>query len=168
LNGQTVTTPNGEAWTVRRCWMAKRQLRWRGRNPLGRRPPKGRQSRSRDKGDRTDWLHTVDVIDADNPLAALLAVAVVIVIAVLGWFFLVPLLLAILDLTILILLTLGGLATRTLLRRPWEIEALAPDGRRLTWQVVGWQRSRRAITAVTRVLHQGQIPPTDSPHFPPP
>jgi hypothetical protein len=168
LNGATVTTPSGEIWTVRRCWIAKRRVLWRGRNPLRRRQPTSRQRRPRDEPERVHWLDTLDLFDADNPVAALLAVAAVILIALLGWFFLVPLLLAILDLRILILLTLAGLAARTLLRRPWEIEALAPDGRRLTWQVVGWKRSRRAITAVTRVLHQGKIPPTDSPHFPPP
>ena len=71
-----------------------------------------------------------------------------------------------LDLTILVVLTVLGVAARIVLHRPWEIEAVGPD-RRLTWQVVGWNRSRRAITAVTTRLHQGQIPPTDSPDFPP-
>jgi hypothetical protein len=76
------------------------------------------------------------------------------------------LLLALFDHTVLVLLTMLGVAARLVLHRPWEIEAVGPD-RRLTWQVVGWQRSRRAMGAVAGRLRQGQIPPTGSPDFPP-
>ena len=174
MNGQTVRTPSGEAWNVRRCWVAKRSVRWQGRSPLRRRHRRDQLGRRRDddrRADRSDWLEGLDFLhwsDGDNPLAALLGVVAVILVALLGWFLLVPLLLLVFDVAVLILLTIAGIAARTLLRRPWEIEAIAPDGTSLTWQVVGWQRSRRAIAAVTRALGQGRIPPTDSPDFPPP
>jgi hypothetical protein len=106
------------------------------------------------------------VFDGDNPLAALAFVIGTIVFAALVWFFLVPLLLVLLDLTLLVVLTAVGVVAHLVLHRPWEIEAVSPN-QRLTWQVVGWQRSRRAIGAVTQRLARGEIPPTDSPGFPP-
>ena len=169
MNGQSVTTPSGEIWTVRRCWLAKRSVRWQGRNPLRRRSAGDRRRDSGSNGDRSDWrdgLEVFDLADADNPFAALAVVAVVVVVALLGWLLLVPLVLAIIDLTLLVLLTAAGIAARTLLRRPWEIEALAPDGRRLTWRVAGWRRSRRTMADITARLRQGHVP-ADSTDFPP-
>jgi hypothetical protein len=155
--------PSGEVWTVRRRWIANRSVRWRGQDP------------TRDgKGDWRNWLDVIgqfDFLPDDNPLAVIGlvigAVLAVLVLLSLAWFVLVPLLLLLFDVTILILLTLIGIVARVVLRHPWEIEALGPEGRRLTWPVTGWNRSRRALTAAADLLSQGQIPPTNSPAVPP-
>ncbi len=171
LNGRTVTSPSGEVWTVRRRWTADRRVRWSGGTPFRRSRqthPSAERSRH-ERGSRGDWLDGLQLFDTshDNPLVAIAVIAVLVLVVGLAWFLVVPLLLAILDLTILVLLTLIGIAARVVLRHPWEIEALGPQGRRLSWQVPGWRRSRRAITAVADLLAQGQTPPTNSSTFPP-
>jgi hypothetical protein len=157
-----VTTPSGEVWTIRRRWIANRSVRWRGQDPT-----------RDDNGGWRNWLDVFSHFDFpdDNPLAVIGlvigAVLAALVLLSLVWFVVVPLLLLLFDVAILIVLTLIGVVARVVLRHPWEIEALGPEGRRLTWQVTGWQRSRRALTAIADHLSRGQIPPTNSPAFPP-
>ncbi len=159
---RAVVTPTGETWRVGRCWLHKQRVRWRGFTTRVRRTSSDPQPRS----GGGNWLDALDVFDGDNPLAALAFVIGTIVFAALVWFFLVPLLLVLLDITLLVVLTAAGVAAHLVLHRPWEIEAVGPN-ERLTWHVVGWQRSRRAVGAVTQRLDRGDIPPTDSPGFPP-
>jgi hypothetical protein len=108
----------------------------------------------------------LDLVDADNPLAGVAFLLGVVVVAAIVWFFLVPLLLVLLDAAVLLVLAAAGVIAKVVLRRPWEVEAVGPADR-LTWRVVGWGRSRRAVAAVTQRLGRGEVPPTDSPSFPP-
>jgi hypothetical protein len=158
---RAVVTPTGEAWRVGRCWLPKQRVHWRGPGRVRR-----TSSDPRPRSGGGSWLNALDVFDGDNPLAALGFVIGTIVFAALVWFFLVPLLLVLLDVTVLVVLTAAGVAARVVLHRPWEIEAVGPN-ERLTWQVVGWQRSRLALGAVTQRLARGEVLPTDSPGFPP-
>src|SRR5262245_41866534 len=160
---RSVTTPTGETWRVGRRWLPKRSVRWQGRRlPRRRRTSDDRRRRN----SALDWLDGFDFVDADNPLAGLLFVVGVVAAVAVLWFFVVPLLLVLFDAAVLVVLAAGGVAARVVLRRPWDVEAVGPSTR-LTWPVVGWGRSRRAMAAVAERLARGEIPPTDSPYFPP-
>jgi len=150
-----VVTPEGMAWTVRRCWLPKRRVRWRGRT---RRDTSDEQRGS--GGDYLDFADLFGIFDGDSPLAVIGAVLAVIAIVVLAWLFLVPLLLALLDVVVLIVLALVGVAGRVVLHRPWEIEVSGPD-QIVSLRVVGWQKSSQAIEEVTRRLRTGRPVPTD-------
>jgi len=98
-----------------------------------------------------------------------LALAIVVVA---GFLFLVgvPLLLAVLDLVVLILLTVLGVGARVLFRRPWVVEARGGTGNtmRHTWRIVGWRASGEAVEAVANALvHGNPLPPGDTAAAPP-
>jgi hypothetical protein len=97
----------------------------------------------------------------DDLGAAVLILAAVIVIAIV----VVPLLLFGIELILLGLLLAAGIAGRTLLGRPWVIQATpVEDGENtLTWRVVGWQRSARLIDEVATSIEAGLEPaPADA------
>jgi len=100
---RAVVTPTGETWRVGRCWLPKQRVRWRGFTTRVRRTSSDPQPRS----GGGNWLDALDVFDGENPLAALAFVIGTIVFAALVWFFLVPLLLVLLDITLLVVLTAG-------------------------------------------------------------
>ena len=83
------------------------------------------------------------------------------------WFLVIPVLLALVDVMLLVALVVFGILSHAVLRRRWEVEARCGH-KQLTWLVLGWSRSGRAVTAVADRLEGGIVPPTDSPHFPPP
>lgn len=70
-----------------------------------------------------------------------------------------PVIVAIVDLVVLLLLLLGGVVARVLFRRPWIVEASADDGTRLTWRVVGWRASGERCAEMGRSLEAGIVPP---------
>ena len=85
----------------------------------------------------------------------------------------VPLVLALVDILVLAVLTLLGIAARVLFRRPWVVEArstaavppAATDAwpsdapvlavRRHTWRVVGWRASGEQVEHVANALVHG-------------
>ncbi len=100
-----VVTPDGTAWTVRRCWLPRRRVRWRRTTPH-------RKSDGAHRSDRHGYLDVFDLFDligSDGPFAVIGAVLAVIAVVVLAWLFLLPLLLALLDVVILIVLALIGI-----------------------------------------------------------
>jgi hypothetical protein len=114
------------------------------------------------------WWDVFDVFDVfglagESPVLAVLAVvALVLVVVGLGFFVLVPLLLAIVDVLVLLaLLAAGGLA-RTAFRRPWEVEATTdgPPAEARSWRVRGWGESGRAVGQVARRLELGAADPS--------
>jgi hypothetical protein len=115
------------------------------------------------------WWDARDVLDVFEPaelhpvLAIVGVVAVVLILLGLGFFVLVPLLLAIVDvIVLLVLLAAGGLA-RTLLGRPWEVEArtVGPPPESRSWRVRRWRESGRAVEQVARRLELGNEPAPD-------
>ncbi|MDQ6616243.1 MAG: hypothetical protein M3083_16265 [Actinomycetota bacterium] len=110
--------------------------------------------------DYLDPLGILDIFGGDNPFVAIVVVLAVIAIVVLAWFFLVPVLLALLDAVILIALALAGVIGHVLLHRPWEIEASARE-RAVTWKVVGWRRSGQVINSAARHLSDGRPLPAE-------
>jgi hypothetical protein len=147
-----VVAPDGRIWQVSRRW-TRRRVRWR-------RVRQEREGSGRwwEALDALDVLHLADLHPA---LAVVGVVAVVLVAAVVGALFVVPLLLAVVDvLVIAAVLVVGGLV-RTLLGRPWEVEARTggPPAEERTWRVRGWRDSDRAVEQVARGLGAGLTDP---------
>jgi len=103
----------------------------------------------------------VDVADADpgclemfeeGLVIGLVGIAFVLTFVFIG----LPVLLALVDIVIVILLGLLGIAGRMLLRRPWTVEAVGPEGTTAEWRVVGWRASGELVREVKRRIEQGE------------
>jgi hypothetical protein len=108
-------------------------------------------------GDAAEAVFTVpDVGGLDDIGVAVLALLAVVVVAIV----VIPLLLFGIELILLGLLVAAGVAGRTLLGRPWIVQAtpLATDAEELSWRVAGWRRSARVIDEVTASLGAGLDP----------
>jgi hypothetical protein len=108
-------------------------------------------------GDAAEAVFTVpDVGGLDDIGAAMLVLLAVVVLAIV----VIPLLLFGIELILLGLLVAAGVVGRTLLRRPWIVQAtpIATAAEELSWRVVGWRRSARAVDEVTASLGAGLDP----------
>jgi hypothetical protein len=107
------------------------------------------------------WWSVPDIGSlSDLEVALFLAVAVFVVAVIV-----IPLLLFGLELIILGVLIAVGVVGRSLLGRPWVVEAVPIAGgeRTLTWRVSGWRRSARLINEVADALATGLQPnPTEA------
>jgi hypothetical protein len=150
LRARAVQTPSGQVWLVGRRWAGRPMPRWR----------KMRSRKTSDDErqiDTADALFSVPNFDSVEDLGAavfiILALAVVAIIVI-------PLLLFGIELILLGLLLAAGIVGRTLLGRPWVVQAV-PAGSRpstLTWRVVGWRRSACLIEEVATSLEAGLDP----------
>ena len=149
-----VETAEG-TWHVRRRW-APRRL---GADTLWRRF----RTRTRKVGRRTRDLGDLpDPGCAGDALEGLVLVVVVVVVVVFLLLVGIPFLIALGELLILVLLALGGVVGRVLFRRPWTVDAVAPDGTHHVWAVVGWRASGAARQHVAdRVAAGGTVPSDD-------
>ena len=97
-----------------------------------------------------------DLGNAEDLGAAVLAVLAVVVVVLV----VIPLLLFGLELILLGAAIAAGIFTRTLLGRPWIVEATPLDGdaEHLGWRVAGWRRSKRVIDEVAASLAAGRDP----------
>jgi hypothetical protein len=91
--------------------------------------------------------------DLGVAVLALLAIVVVVLVVI-------PLLLFGIELILLGAVIAAGVFARTLLGRPWIVEAMPLDGDAgcLRWHVVGWRRSSRVIDEVAASLTAGLDP----------
>lgn len=85
-------------------------------------------------------------------LVAILAVVVLL--------FVLPLFIFIVELLIVAVLVLASIAIRVLFRQPWLVDAVADDGTRLAWKVVGYRKSRAVVDEVAALLQKGVPSPT--------
>jgi len=121
-------------------------------------------------GDTAEAVFAVpDLGDLDNLGVAVLALLVVVVVAIV----VIPLLLFGIELILLGLLVAAGIAGRTLLGRPWIVQATPltteAEAKELGWRVVGWRRSTRLIDEVAASLGAGLDPsPTEASEMLPP
>ena len=171
MAGRTVTTPTGARWRVWRVWAPRLGgetlwARLRRRTRLG-------SSLARGAGEASDYPGCLleALTDGFWFFVLLLAVGVLVLVGV-------PLVLALVDVMVLALLTVLGIAVRVLFRRPWVVEArstepLPPETtdawpsdapvlavRRHTWRVVGWRASGEQVEAVANALaHGNPLPP---------
>lgn len=142
----SVRAPDGRSWRVRRRWVPR----------LGDETVWGRVRRRfrqvvRRVGDAADAEPGCLEIFGDGILIGLAVVAFLLI----ALFVVIPLLIAIVDLAILLLLALLGIAARVLLGRPWQVQAVADDGTRLEWRIVGWQASADLVVQVEQCLVGG-------------
>jgi len=109
--------------------------------------------------DAGEALFTVpDIGGLDDLGVGVLALLAVVVVAIV----VIPLLLFGIELILLGLVVAVGIVGRTLLGRPWIVQALplAPEAgeQTLSWRVVGWRRSNRLIDEVAASLGDGLNP----------
>lgn len=128
-----------------RVWWPERPRLWRRR-----------KKNADDSG--MDWLD----VGAGDLGEALLLIALGIVVVV--TFFLLftvvfPLVVLGLEILILLILAVAGLAGRLVAGRPWTVRARADDGRSLTWQVPGFAASARVRDAAAEALARGEQQP---------
>jgi hypothetical protein len=147
---ELVTAPDGSEWEVRRRWM-------------DRSPPKlFRRRRRAEGGDGGRWFDfaPVDVGSIDDFLGGILVAIVAAAVIALLVFVILPLLGIALEFALLIMLLASGVFGRVFLRRPWTIEAVRRDasGDSVTFAVVGWRRSRRAIHDLETAIAQTGVP----------
>jgi hypothetical protein len=90
---------------------------------------------------------------------AFLAVFAVLVVALV----IVPLLFAVVELTVLLLLAGLAVGGRLVVRHPWTVVAEADDGTVHRWPVVGWRASRRRRDEVADLLAAGIVAPGGAP-----
>jgi hypothetical protein len=107
--------------------------------------------------DAAEALFTVpDLGGIDELGGAMLALVAVVVVVIV----VIPLLLFGIELILLALLVAAGITARTLLGRPWIVQAapLIAKAEALSWRVVGWRRSNRLIDEVVASLSAGLDP----------
>jgi hypothetical protein len=147
-----VVGPDGRSWRVARRW-TRRRVRWR-------------RTREQRDGDRHWWdvfdvLDVFDLADVHPALAVVGLVVVLVIVLGLGVVFVVPFLLALVDVLVIAAVLVVGAGARTLLGRPWEIEARTdgPPADERTWRVRGWRESDRGIEQVARGIERGKSNP---------
>lgn len=135
-------TPDRREWRVGRQWV----------------PFRVRLHRDRSDVDFPSDLFDVDIFDDSGILAGLAIVASAVLLFLVIW----PVIAIALEIVVLILVVLGGLAARVVLRRPWTVRAESRRGGGRTWRVVGWRASGALIEEVARALEEGRaLPPMD-------
>jgi hypothetical protein len=151
IGARTIWTPSGQEWRVGRRWISRRLPRWR-KVRIG--------NTHKDKVGSADVAEAAFIIPdfggIDDLGAAVLILAAFVVVAII----MVPLLLFGIELIVLGLLVAISIVGRTLLGRPWVVQATPAnnDAGALTWRVVGWQRSGRLINEVAVSLEAGLDP----------
>ncbi|MBW3669772.1 MAG: hypothetical protein KY443_11240 [Actinobacteria bacterium] len=131
-----VTTPDGGRWRVGRRWVP-----WRFRLRKPRSP-----------------LDDIELpLDIAVPFDGIFVIVGVVVAALAFGLLMVPVVIALVELTILVPLVAVGVLVRLLLRRPWIVDVERLDAYdRAGWEVVGWRRSGRLVTALATQLRSGQ------------
>lgn len=151
FRARAVQTPSGQVWHVGRRWAGRPMPRWRKMRSRKAHKGEGRSVNA------AEVLFSVPDFDSVEDLgAAVLIVLALVVVAIV----VIPLLLFGIELILLGLLLAAGIVGRTLLGRPWVVQAV-PAGSStstLTWRVVGWRRSARLIEEVATSLEAGLDP----------
>jgi hypothetical protein len=146
IGTRVVRTPAGVEWRVGRRWISRRLPQWR----------KVRLGKPRE-GEAVEAVLTIpDPGGFDDIGAAILVFIALVVVAVV----VVPLLLFGVELVILGLVLAASIAGRTLLGRPWVVQASPVEGfaQVMAWKVSGWRRSARVIDEVATALNTGLDP----------
>lgn len=147
-----VVAPDGRSWRVRRRWLPRHE----GRGLRARWSSRPRRRRRQDDGG-TRWYDWIDLPLGlgDGPLWIVgIVVVVLVVLALVFWG--IPLLLALLDVVVVLIVLVASVLGRVVFRRPWTVEAVAGDGERRTRQVVGWRAAGRAAEGWADELRHGQ------------
>jgi hypothetical protein len=151
IGARTIRAPSGQEWRIGRRWIGRSMPRWR--------KMRSRKSRKTDGGriDAAEALFSVPDFNGLDDLGTAVFIALALVVIALV---LVPLLLFGIELILLGLLVAAGIVGRTLLGRPWIVQAI-PSGEKadtLTWSVVGWRQSARVMEEIATSLEAGRDP----------
>jgi hypothetical protein len=144
IGAQRVTAPDGTTWQVGRRWLPDKPTLWRRRK-------REKDATSRGNGGG-DWFPDFGFDEAFAFVLVILAAIVVIFLLTTVVF---PIIVLGLELMIVLVLLLGGLAGRFLFRKPWTIRARSGDGRELSWHASGWRRSGRVRDDAAAALALG-------------
>jgi len=144
-----VVSPDGSAWVVRRRWLP-------GTSTDSITTRFGRRFRrvAERSGDGLDVDPGCGEVLGEGIAAAIALIAIVLLLV----FVVIPLLVALAEVAILLLLAGAILIARVVLRRPWIVEAVEADGDAHRWDVVGWRASGAACTTVAQHLEAGLAP----------
>jgi hypothetical protein len=149
-----VTTSEG-TWHVRRRWAPRRlgaQTVWARFLDRTRRA----RRRTTELGDVADPGCLPDI--TDGIVAFLVVLALILFFVFIG----LPLLIALGELVLILVLALIGVIGRVLFRRPWTIDAVSPSGVLTQWSVVGWRASAAARRFVAQRIATGtSLPAAD-------
>ena len=135
-----VTAPDGREWKLGRRWLGKRAR-------LGR-------AKMRDV---SDWASGLDGGADDLGIIGMIILAVfVVIVVVFAALLLFNVVALAIELLIIVILVLGGIVGRVVLRRPWTVFAKSGDEVH-TRDVVGWRASGRAIDEMAAELESGRL-----------
>lgn len=149
---ERVVAPGGGAWVVRRRWLPGRSTSTLGERFRHR--TRGLRHRARAAGDGLDGAGGCGELLGEGVAAIAFVVVLVLVLV----FVVLPLLVALAEIAILLLVALAIFLARVLLRRPWVVEAVRPDGEALRWDVVGWRASGDACRTIAQHVEAGLDP----------
>ena len=133
---KTVKGPDGRIWEVGRMWFHRTPRRYKR------------------KLFNENTLEFADLGDVDGP-AALVVIILIAIIVILGWMFLVPAMILLVDLLFILVVAGFGVAARVLFKRPWKVVAESDDSpaERFEIPVVGY---RAAGAKVDEIVYQIQ------------
>jgi hypothetical protein len=131
---KTVKGPDGRIWEVGRLWFHRTPRRYKR------------------KRFNENTLELADLGGVDGP-AALIAIIVIAIVVILGWMFLVPAMIVLVDLLFILVVAGLGVAARVLFRRPWKVVVESDDlpAQRFEIPVVGY---RAAGAKVDEIVYQ--------------
>lgn len=148
----TVTAPDGTRWRVGRQWWPDR-TRKHDRADTGDLGPEGG-----DGGGGDHWWDLDLGGGIDDAFVLLAIVGVVILAILLLTTVVIPVIAFTLELVLVLVLFLGGIAGRVLFRRPWTVRAGSAH-REHRWQQVGFRRSGQLRDEVADALAGGRALP---------
>ena len=140
----------GEEWVVRRRWAPRL-----GAETLWARFRRRLRSAFRKTADLGDGLDAAEGCLAFEDVVVVVGLVVVVLLAV---FFVIPLLVALVDVLVLLVIAGLGVVGRIVFRRPWVVEARSSGGGVLRWRVVGWRASREFRGRAAESLGAGVVP----------
>lgn len=132
-------------------------LKWRG--PRKRKD----QSVDGDQGVRKPrWYDALDIPDLSGlgeGFGGFVALLLFFVAVVIGVLFVLPAFIFLIEVLIVALLVLGAILLRVVFRQPWLVDAVADDGTRMTWKVVGYGNARRVVEEIGGLISSGTTIP---------
>lgn len=155
MKSVAVSDPRGRRWKVS-VRMLPWGLRWRG--------PGARKGSATEQGPgRPRWYDTLDLPDVlgafDEGFGGFVAVLLVVVAIVVAILFVLPAFIFLVEVFLVLVLMLGAFLMRVLFRQPWIIDAIAEDGTRQTWKVVGYRAATKAVSEIAAQLARGTETP---------
>ena len=144
-----MAAPDGRVWVVRRRWTPRLSGETAGERFQGRLSVVAGNLRG---GSPLHPWFGIFRYGCLAPVGLVLIVTLVVV------FVLAPLVVAIAELLVVLVLGASALVARVVFRRPWAVEAVADDGEILSWRVVGWRASRAKVGDTADHLATGLRP----------